>query len=402
MPSLGGWGGYRDHEQDTLSPVTCPLSPSLMRILIVNWNDKKNPQAGGAEVHLHEIFGRIVAQGHEVTLLCSGWNGAAPRDTVGGLEVHRVGTRYTFQFLARGYYRRTLAGLRHDVLVEDINKIPLYTPWWRPGSTRVVALVPHLMGTTVFEEANVVMGSMVWASEQLLAPVYRSVPFQAISESTADDLVSRGISRSGIQVIYPGVDPEKFTPAPAMRARDPLFAYLGRLQRYKGVDIVIRAFSRMCHPTAMLEIAGTGDFRPELEKLVHSLDLGSRVRFLGFIDETEKLALLRRSWALAFASPKEGWGITNIEAAACATPVVASDSPGLRESVRHGETGFLAPHGDVSALAAALSRIASSRSLVDSLGATARSFAEQFTWEAAAKGTLEHLVRTESGGQQWR
>ncbi|MFN2400754.1 MAG: glycosyltransferase family 4 protein [Gemmatimonadaceae bacterium] len=368
-----------------------------MRILIVNWNDRENPQAGGAEVHLHEIFGRIAAEGHDVTLLCSGWNGAAPRATVGGLEVHRVGRRYTFQFLARGYFSRTLAEQGHDVLVEDINKIPLYTPWWRPGRTRVVALVPHLMGSTVFEEANIVMGTMVWASEQLLASAYRSVPFQAISESTADDLVSRGIQRARIQVIYPGIDPRRFTPAPVLRARYPLFAYLGRLKRYKGVDIVIRAFAMMSHPTAMLEIAGTGDFRPELEKLVHSLDLGSRVRFLGFVDETEKLELLRKSWALAFASPKEGWGITNIEAAACGTPVVASDSPGLRESVRDGETGFLVPHGDVAALAAALGRIASSRELVDTLGAAARSFAERFTWETAAKFTLEHFVRTSGG-----
>ena len=52
------------------------------------------------------------------------------------------------------------------------------------------------------------------------------------------------------------------------------------------------------------------------------------------------------AWALVFASPKEGWGITNLEAAACATPVVASNSPGIRESVRDGETGYLVPHGD--------------------------------------------------------
>ena len=57
--------------------------------------------------------------------------------------------------------------------------------------------------------------------------------------------------------------------------------------------------------------------------------------------------MLRRAWALVFASPKEGWGITNLEAAACGTPVVASNSPGIRESVRDGETGYLVPHGDV-------------------------------------------------------
>jgi hypothetical protein len=133
---------------------------------------------------------------------------------------------------------------------------------------------------------------------------------------------------------------------------------------------------------AVLEIAGAGDYRPNLEALARSLDLGDRVRFLGRISETEKLALLRRSWALVFASPKEGWGITNLEAAACATPVVASNSPGIRESVRDGETGFLVPHGDTNAMAEAMRRVDSSRELVTTLGRSARAFSETFTWGA--------------------
>src|SRR5581483_6250935 len=110
--------------------------------------------------------------------------------------------------------------------------------------------------------------------------------------------------------------------------------------------------------------------------LAQSLDLGQRVRFLGRISEEDKLALLRRAWALVFASPKEGWGITNLEAAACATPVVASNSPGIRESVRDGETGYLVPHGDVRAMAAAMRRLAESRELVDTLGIAAHAFAK--------------------------
>src|SRR6185369_9671296 len=149
------------------------------------------------------------------------------------------------------------------------------------------------------------------------------------------------------------------------------FAYLGRLKRYKGVHFVIRAFAACGAPDAVLEIAGAGDYRPALEALARSLDLGDRVRFLGRISESEKLSLLRRAWALAFASPKEGWGITNLEAAACATPVVASNSPGIRESVRDGETGFLVPHGDIGAMANAMRRLATSRKLVTDLGAQA-------------------------------
>jgi glycosyltransferase involved in cell wall biosynthesis len=224
------------------------------------------------------------------------------------------------------------------------------------------------------------------------------VPFQAVSQSTADDLVARGIPPDNVQVIYQGVDTKVYTPGPADRSATPLFAYLGRLKRYKGVDLVIRAFSRVRDPNARLEIAGAGDYRPALERLTHSLDLGSRVRFLGRVSEAEKVLLLRRAWALTFASPKEGWGITNLEAAACGTPVVASNSPGIRESVLDGRTGFLVPHADIDAMAGALERFAGNPALVATMGAAGLDFANTLTWDRAAAETAAHLERVTAGG----
>ena len=366
-----------------------------LRILLVNWQDRENPQAGGAEIHLHEIFGRLAAAGHAVTLLCGGWPGCAPTVTLDGIRVHRTGTRYTFPFVARRAFGRLFAPNAFDVLVEDVNKVPVFTGGW--GVRRTVVLVPHLFGGTVFREAPLPLAAAVWLAERPLPRLYRGVPFQAISESTADDLAARGVPRDSVRVIYPGIDAASFTPDPTRRAGVPTFAYLGRLKRYKGVDLVIRAFARLAHPTARLEIAGAGDYRPALERLAGSLALGERVRFLGRVSEADKLDLLRRAWALAFASPKEGWGITNLEAAACATPVVASDSPGLRESVRDGETGYLVPHGDVAAMAARLGALAGSPALVARLGAQGREFAASFTWERAAAQTAAHLAEVVGG-----
>ena len=360
-----------------------------MRLLVVNWQDARNPQAGGAEIHLHEIFGRLATRGHEVTLLCGGWPGADARATSDGMEIHRVGTRYTFPFLARRYYADVLAAHRAEVLIEDINKVPLFTPRW--GAPKVMALVPHLFGSTAFQEAPAPLAAAVWLAERPLAVAYRGVPFEAISESTADDLAARGIPRDSVRVIYPGVRADHFTPDPPARAASPVFLYLGRLKRYKGVDLVIRAFARVARPDATLQIAGTGDHRAVLERLVASLDLGERVSFLGFVDEEHKLALLRRAWALVFASPKEGWGMTNLEAAACGTPVIASDSPGLRESVVDGETGLLVRHGDLAAMVAAMERVAASAGFVRDMGLRGRRFAEGFTWDRAARETERHL-----------
>jgi glycosyltransferase involved in cell wall biosynthesis len=361
-----------------------------MKILLVNWQDRDNPQGGGAEIHLHEIFGRLAAKGHEVALLCGGWPGSPSRAVLDGIEIHRVGTRHTFPFLARRYYNDHLRAQTHEVLVEDINKIPLYTPRW--GARRVVALVPHLFGGTAFQEMPAPMAAMVWLAERPLGFAYRDVPFEAISESTADDLASRGIPRQSVAVIYPGIDTVAYTPNAAERAPVPTFAYLGRLKKYKGVHHVVRAFAELGRTDAVLEIAGAGDYRPALEAQAASLDLGDRVRFLGRISEAEKLSLLRRAWALVFASPKEGWGITNLEAAACATPVVASNSPGIRESVLDGQTGYLVPHSNATAMAAAMRRLADSPELVARLGAQARAFSMGFTWERAANETEQHLA----------
>lgn len=109
------------------------------------------------------------------------------------------------------------------------------------------------------------------------------------------------------------------------------------------------------------------------------------------MDEAHKLTLLRSTWGNLFPSPKEGWGITVVEAAACGTPSLASDSPGLRDSVRAGETGYLVPHGDAEALAARMLELAADPALVERLGRAGRRFAESHSWDHAADLTEAHL-----------
>jgi glycosyltransferase involved in cell wall biosynthesis len=166
------------------------------------------------------------------------------------------------------------------------------------------------------------------------------------------------------------------------------------LKRYKGVALAVRALAlaRRHRPDLRLEIAGTGDHRPELEQLAASLQLDRAVAFLGFVSEERKIDLMRAAWANVFPSPKEGWGITVIEAAACGTPSLASDSPGLRDSVRDGETGFLVPHGDVEGLAARMLELADSPPLVARLGDRARRLAEGLSWERTTSETERHLT----------
>ncbi|HET7321611.1 MAG TPA: glycosyltransferase family 4 protein, partial [Longimicrobiaceae bacterium] len=86
-----------------------------------------------------------------------------------------------------------------------------------------------------------------------------------------------------------------------------------------------------------------------------------------------------------------GWGITNLEAAACGTATVASESPGLRESVVNGRTGLLVPHGSEAALADAMAELARDPERMRTLGADAADFARSFSWERCASETEAHL-----------
>lgn len=316
------------------------------------------------------------------------------------MDVHRVGGRYSFNVSAPGYYRRHLRNLGFDLFVEDLNKVPLFAPFW--AREPVTLVVHHLFGTTAFQEASIPLAAATWLLEKPLPRVYRRVPVVAVSRSTADDLEQRGFAGHRIAVIPNGVDLDFYTPANVPKAAVPLLLYLGRLKRYKRIDLIVLAFARVLrtHQQARLIIAGQGDARPMLEKLVRHLGIEQSVEFAGFVADADKCDLFRRAWVHMLTSPKEGWGITNIEAAACGTPTIASDAPGLRDSVVHGVTGYLVPHGDVSAIATRLQEVIDNQEQRSRLSAQALTFAQQFGWNTTAdrmEAFLQNAVKSARG-----
>lgn len=371
-----------------------------LRILVVNWLDRENPQAGGAETHLHEIFGRLVARGHSVTALVSGFPGGERTEELDGISVHRAGRRYTFSVAAPRYYRKHLADQAFDVVVEDLNKVPLFTRYWT--SAPVVLLAHHLFGTTAFQAGPFPVALATWWLERPIPLLYRRLPVIAVSESTRDDLVRRGLRRDLIEVIPNGIDIHHYTPDAEARTVSPSLVYVGRLKEYKRVDLVLEAVAaldrRGIH--ADFDVAGKGDRETALRSQAERLGVADRVRFHGFVSEERKLELLRRSWIHVLTSPKEGWGISSIEAAACGTPTVASDAPGLRESVIDGETGLLVPHGDAEALADGLQRLITEPELRTRMGRQAREFSQSFSWDASADAVEALLDRVVGGGSR--
>jgi glycosyltransferase involved in cell wall biosynthesis len=361
-----------------------------LNILALNWEDISNPQAGGAEVHLQEILKRIARQGHNVTLLCSGYPGSIPTEEVEGIKIVRRGSRFNFNFVAPFALKSLLREGNWDIVIEDINKIPFYTPLYHKLPLLVV--IPHLFSDSVFKEINFVLGLYIYLSEKPISWLYKGFQTMVISESTKEDLVKRGLSPENIHVVHCGIDQNHYRfSASIQKYPAPTVIYLGRLKKYKSIDHLLKAFALTLEtiPAARLMVVGEGDYKEELIRLSRRLSLDGKVEFTGFVDEEEKVKRLQQAWVAVYPSLKEGWGLTNIEANACGTPVVASNVPGLKDSVVPGRTGLLYEYGDLPKLSECLVKILSDGELRERLTQGGLAWAKEFSWDTTAEKTLE-------------
>lgn len=200
----------------------------------------------------------------------------------------------------------------------------------------------------------------------------------ANSRWTAARLAADGIHVDG-HVTY-GVKP--LEPRPPL-APAPILAFVGRLFRKKGVDVLLRAMPRVREavPNAQLRVVGQGPERKRLEELVEQLHLKDAVTMHGFVSRNEIPTLLRDAWLQVVPSVyEEPFGVVTIEAMMRGTALIATNTGGPSEVVREGETGFLVPSGNAEALAGAIIRVLRDRVLAERLGANAYAIAcREFT-----------------------
>lgn len=363
-----------------------------MKILLINWQDRKNPSSGGAEIHIHEIFGRIANNGDEITLLCCSFENAKKFEVVDGLKVIRIGKRNTFNFYVPAATRYLLKSSKYDIVVDNINKIPFYTPLYIQKPLLIIGY--HFFGSSIFKETNPLLGSYVYFTERLVPMVYKKETFSVLSNSTREELIRWGIPKNNIHIISPAISPE-LSPDFSSKSSYPLVVYLGRIKRYKCIDKLLFAMQHVIAqiPDARLTIVGTGDYLPTLLGLAKTLKLDNCVNFTGYVPKEEKKKILQNAWVVVNTSFKEGWGITNIEANACGTPVIASNSPGLRDSVLDGKSGYLIGLGDTKILADKIIEVLKNDSLRERLSKNAVEWASRFTWDGAADEMYE-LIRS--------
>jgi glycosyltransferase involved in cell wall biosynthesis/O-antigen/teichoic acid export membrane protein len=352
-------------------------------ILLLTDRDWTHPQGGGTGTNLYGHVSRWIAWGHRVTIVAGSYPGAAPVERLApALTVHRMGGRVTVFPRAAAAVLRGV-GRDADVVLEVVNGIAFLTPLWlrRPS----VALVHHVHRDHYVAELGRPGAVAALLAETLpLRALYRGTPFVTISDAGRRDLCELGIPAERIHVSYLGVEGPF---APGERAPEPRLLYLGRLKQYKRIEILLDVLEGV--PGTYLDIAGDGDHRPALEAEIERRGLGDRVVLHGHVSEARKAELLSRSWVNLTASSAEGWCLTVMEAALCATPSAALRVGGLAESIVDGETGLLADSGPE--LTAHVRALVEDGALRERLGAAALARARTFTWDRTAAGTLAVL-----------
>ena len=176
-------------------------------------------------------------------------------------------------------------------------------------------------------------------------------------------------------------------------------SYVGRLEVYKNVDIMLRACVDLVDRFPELEIyvIGRGVEREALEHLASELGIHERTHFTGFVSNEERDALLRQTRVCVCPSEKEGWGLTIIESNALGAPVVATDADGLRDSVRDGETGYLVPLRDVDAFRARIADLLENDDLAAQMSERALAWSHTFDWDVAAEEMVAAIDATLEG-----
>ena len=230
-----------------------PESRAPLHILILTDRDWSHPQAGGTGANLSGYLRHWLAAGHRVTVLTSSYPGASEHEQDGRLTVIRQGSLRTVVPKVARRQRRGLVP-DADVVLEVVNGVMFFTPLWL--RTPHVTLVHHPSSPDQYElefGRKGKLGAFLLEAAPLRW-LYGRSRFLALSEAGADELERLGVARENVTVTAVGVDMDAF--GPGERAPEPTLLYLGRLKRYKRIELLLDALEEL--PGAVLEIAGRG------------------------------------------------------------------------------------------------------------------------------------------------
>ena len=383
-----------------------------LRVLMIN---DYGMASGGAELQMLALRDGLRARGHSVRLFTSdaalvpGFPLLADRSCRGRTDAMQALSQ-TVNFSARAALREELAAYPPDVV-----HIRMFLWQLSPLILPVLRDVPVLFQAAVYKaicpngmklrpdgsDCNVPAGRVcltegcvaraTWASTMVQLALVRRWrgaidTVSALSRRMAEKFEAEGWGN--IRVLPNGVDEAPMRPA---LPTEPIVAYAGRLSREKGVGILLDAFTRVAAdiPAARLVIAGTGPLEAELRS--RAAPLGDRVVFLGHLPRPDMEERFRSAWVQVVPSLwHEPFGNVTTEAMMRGTAVIAADVGGQSDITRDGQTGYLVPPGDVTALAERLRLVLSDRDHAEALGRAGRETAlREYSRARSVEQTLD-------------
>jgi phosphatidyl-myo-inositol dimannoside synthase len=373
---------------------------AMTRVLLVT-NDFP-PRRGGIQSYLHELVGQLLQSGGEyaLTVYAPKWKGCEEFDEAARAAGYDVVRHPTTLMLPGPGVDDRMRRLIGDNEIETVwfgaaAPLALLAPRARSAGARRVIASTH---------GHEVGWSMLPVARQALRRIGDgSDVVTYVSRYTRGRFASAFGPHAALEYVPPGVDTDRFAPDPAarteMRSRyglgdRPVVVCLSRLVPRKGQDMLIRALPAIRDRVdgAMLMIVGNGPYLDTLRRLARETGVSEHVVFTGGVPGAELPA--HHAMADVFAMPcrtrgagldVEGLGIVFLEASSTGVPVVAGDSGGAPETVRHGETGLILDGTDIDQIATATSEILADPDRAARMGAAGRRWAvDNWQWRSQA------------------
>ncbi|MCR4423143.1 MAG: glycosyltransferase family 4 protein [candidate division WOR-3 bacterium] len=355
-----------------------------MRICLVS--SAYRPYISGVGEHVHHLARELQNLGHSVHILTTSYtsfpdNGAFPATRLGkGLLLPFAQGQFTlpFKFNLPLATKKFFAANRFDI-VHCHGIFPPELAYWAAHYTKDPLVVTF--HTVTPELPNIVCKTVGF----LLKKLDRKIKVK-IAVSHGCQLWAEKFFTGDFRIIPNGVDIDRFHPdiPPLLNENRPLILFVGRLEKRKGLDTLLRALPEVIrhYPRARLVVVGYGPLKNYYRKVTVDIGVNQAVTFLDAVPND----LLPNYYtsATVYVAPtigKEAMGIVLIEALSCARPVVASDIPGYNEIVTNGVNGILVPPGNHQALAQAIITVLDSEKLRRQLSCEARARARDFDWK---------------------
>ena len=344
-----------------------------MRILWFNWRDILSPEAGGAEVFTHEVMKRLTKRGYEMTLFTSRFKGCQLNESADGVDIIREGNKYTVYKKAQDYLKAYMH--HYDLIIDEINTRPFFTNKF-VKEQQVIALIHQLAREFWFYETKFPLNYLgYYYLEKKWLSNYKDVMTLTVSNSTKIDLEELHFKK--IFVVPEGLN---VTPLSNVREKEasPTVVFIGRLKKAKLPHHALQAFSSIKREIqdAKMWIIGDGYLRKKLE----SSNMKD-VTFFGHVSNEKKYELLSRAQIILVPAVREGWGLIVTEANAMGTPAIGYDVHGLRDSIRHGETGITIKERSPEAMAQQAISLLRDSERLSKYSRSALGFSKQFSWD---------------------